>query len=273
MIPVYRRLINYLLTDLAVQASVGTFSALKLRSEKYFDLTGLATFNTLATASLFIPASKLQAKSPLLSRVNQRKFLATWAVFIWSTRLAKQQFQRALNSNDGRFDSIRNNPIKFLFTWFVQAVWVGATLTPVLLLNFSQPKNIKTLYDAPAIFLFMAGFALEAMADLQKDGFKKNPANKGKFIDVGVWKYIEFPNYAGEILLWSGLSMYCWPVVSKIGKFGKFSCFLSPLYTFTMLTFLSGVPLQRKQANDRWATDPAYSVHRSQIGMYWPKFW
>lgn len=48
--------------------------------------------------------------------------------------------------------------------------------------------------------MWIIGFSIEAIADQQKLQFKKSPANKGKWCDVGVWKYSRHPNYFGEVI-------------------------------------------------------------------------
>ena len=39
--------------------------------------------------------------------------------------------------------------------------------------------------DVIGVILWVAGFAMESAADFQKYGFKQNPANKGRFVNVG----------------------------------------------------------------------------------------
>ena len=39
--------------------------------------------------------------------------------------------------------------------------------------------------DVIGVILWVAGFAMECAADFQKYGFKQDPANKGRFVNVG----------------------------------------------------------------------------------------
>ncbi len=43
---------------------------------------------------------------------------------------------------------------------------------------------------------------METTADFQKLFFKLKPENKGRFINTGLWSYIRYPNYLGEMLMW-----------------------------------------------------------------------
>lgn len=47
--------------------------------------------------------------------------------------------------------------------------------------------------------MWSSGFIAEATADQQKLVFKNSPENRGKWCDVGLWKYSRHPNYFGEV--------------------------------------------------------------------------
>ena len=55
--------------------------------------------------------------------------------------------------------------------------------------------------------LFITGFTVEVVADMQKSAFKAIPANKDKFITLGLWAKSRHPNYLGEIVLWTGIAV------------------------------------------------------------------
>jgi hypothetical protein len=64
-------------------------------------------------------------------------------------------------------------------------------------------------------------------------------------INVGPWKYARYPNYGGEILQWWGLWLLSIAVLSG----AYWICIVSPLFLMCLLLFVSGVPLQEKQAS------------------------
>ena len=63
--------------------------------------------------------------------------------------------------------------------------------------------------------------------------------------NAGPWKYARYPNYGGEILQWWGLWLLSIAVLSG----AYWICIVSPLFLMCLLLFVSGVPLQEKQAS------------------------
>src|SRR4051812_38072862 len=49
------------------------------------------------------------------------------------------------------------------------------------------------------------GIAFETLGDAQITRFKADPANAGKVLDRGLWRYTRHPNYFGDIVSWVGL--------------------------------------------------------------------
>ena len=75
--------------------------------------------------------------------------------------------------------------VKFFIVWTGQAVWVWVTLLPVLILNSTERNPGFRWSDVVGGVIWGAGFACELTADLQKQQWRKDPANKGRFINVG----------------------------------------------------------------------------------------
>ena len=58
----------------------------------------------------------------------------------------------------------------------------------------------RPLSDALQALPGIENSRIEVVADGQKAAFRKDAANKGRFIDSGVWAWSRHPNYFGEIL-------------------------------------------------------------------------
>jgi steroid 5-alpha reductase family enzyme len=120
-----------------------------------------------------------------------------------------------------------------LFMWVV-------SLPLQLVAHFNLTYTLPLLLVGGIIFLF--GWCYESIADLQLFRFKQDPANKGKILHGGLWKYSRHPNYFGEIVLWWGL------FVATLGSAPAWLGILSPICISWLILRVSGVPmLERKQ--------------------------
>ena len=58
-----------------------------------------------------------------------------------------------------------------------------------------------------------ARMIFEVAGDNQLRRFRANPANAGKVLNTGLWRYTRHPNYFGEIVLWIGVAIVALPVL------------------------------------------------------------
>ncbi|ETO16692.1 hypothetical protein RFI_20647, partial [Reticulomyxa filosa] len=107
-------------------------------------------------------------------------------------------------------------------------------------------------------FVWVFGFGFEVISDHQKSVFKEDPQNRNKFINVGLWKLSRHPNYFGEISLWCGVTISALGIAHDWG----FLMLLSPLWTFTLLCFLSGIPPTEKRADIKFKDNPDYQEYK-----------
>lgn len=81
------------------------------------------------------------------------------------------------------------------------------------------------------------GIAFESIGDFQLARFRADPANSGKVLATGLWRYTRHPNYFGDACLWWGLYL----IAAETGWVGIASIPGPILITF-LLTKWSGVP-------------------------------
>jgi len=92
--------------------------------------------------------------------------------------------------------------------------------------------------------IWIIGFIFESVGDKQLAVFLANPANKGKILDTGLWRYTRHPNYFGELTMWWGIwiltfasaNLAPW-LVSAVG----------PATLTYLIVFVSGVPPIERQ--------------------------
>jgi steroid 5-alpha reductase family enzyme len=82
----------------------------------------------------------------------------------------------------------------------------------------------------------------EAIADWQLDQFKKDPANKGKVCNKGLWNYSRHPNYFFEWLIWVGYFVFA--LASPYG----FIAIISPAIILYLLLNVTGIPATEEQS-------------------------
>jgi steroid 5-alpha reductase family enzyme len=86
------------------------------------------------------------------------------------------------------------------------------------------------------VALAVIGILFESLGDWQLVRFKANPANAGKVLDTGLWRYTRHPNYFGDACVWWGLYL----IAAETGL-GAWALPGPILITF-LLTRWSGMP-------------------------------
>eukprot|EP00850_Spirogloea_muscicola_P003789 SM000015S01289 [mRNA] locus=s15:1013277:1015689:- [translate_table: standard] len=191
---------------------------------------------------------------------------ATVLVCLWAARLGTHLFSRVLQvGRDSRFDGVRAqpgtwpNPPYFFAFWTIQAVWIYMVLLPVLLLNSGGLYALWPGWtDLLGLGVWIAGFAVETIADYQKNRFRRLESSKGKWIDSGLWRYSRHPNYFGEMVLWWGVYLLSF---RSLAPMGRFVALISPVGTMYLLIRVSGIPLLEKAALKKWGTDVDYQEY------------
>lgn len=226
------------------------------QTEKFYDFTGSLTYISVVVLG-FVLASPESARASIVSLL----------VLIWAVRLGTFLFIRInQDGHDDRFDEIKVNPLRYLFAWTVQGLWVVMTAACALAIITSNNQLPMDLLGSIGLFIWIIGFLIEVIADAQKRKFKKDPANQGKFITSGLWAWSQHPNYFGEITLWTGVAIMALPVLEG----WQWVTLISPVFVFLLLTRLSGIPLLRAKAEARWGDDPAYKAYRANTSTLLP---
>lgn len=229
-------------------------------SEKYYDASGSLTHLSVIVSSLLSARER-----------DVRQIVASVMGVMWLTRLGSFLFLRILcDGRDSRFDRLKKGYLSFLSPWIIQACWVFITDLPIVIVN-TQPagSDVLTQYEWAGFGLWAVGFFFELIADTQKRMFRSDPANKGRFITTGLWAYCQQPNYFGEILMWVAICIATQGAqTAPIQRLA----WLSPAFTWLLLTKVSGVPLLRKKADKKWGDDPEYQAYVKNVNVIVPGF-
>jgi steroid 5-alpha reductase family enzyme len=246
-------LLTTLIASFAIQGAFFAFAA-SLKTDKVTDLSYSLSF---ALLSAFLVIAN-RAFAPVQLAVAA-------FVLIWAARLGGYLLARIIKiGKDARFDDKRGDFLKFLAFWVLQAVSVWAIMLPVtVLLSLPEPEPFGALSIAGAA-IWALGFGIEAMSDAQKYAFKNDAANKGRWIQSGLWKYSRHPNYFGEVLLWWGLFLVVLPSLSASTIFAV----IGPLFISLLILFVSGIPLLEKSAEEKYGSDPDYRDYKKRTSVF-----
>jgi steroid 5-alpha reductase family enzyme len=214
------------------------------RSERFFDLTGAATY-VAVTVWLAVASAPLDARSWLL----------TVMVAAWAVRLGGFLFARVRRAGrDARFDELRTSWPRFLGVWTLQGVWITFTAAAAWVSIAVGERAPIDAWAVAGVALWIVGFTLEVVADEQKRRFKADASRAGEFITTGLWAACRHPNYLGEIVLWTGVALVAVPTL--VGW--QWLAILSPVFVAALLLRISGVPLLEARARERWGGRPEF---------------
>lgn len=231
--------------------------AATLKFDKVTDFAGGTNFVVLAVLSLFVGSC-----GDFGITYNWRQIAVTACVVLWGIRLSGYLLYRIIKiGEDDRFDDKRSNPLRFLIFWIFQAIWVFTVSLPVIFVNAPASSGYTqyTPYDIVGFILFGLGLLCEGVADQQKFNFRNDPANRGRWCAVGLWRYSRHPNYLGEIMVWWGL----WGVSCSVLQGAQWTAVLSPLFTSFILLFFSGMPLLEEKSDKRHGGKEEYLEYKS----------
>lgn len=200
------------------------------------------------------------------SNVALRGVLVGILVTIWGSRLAWHIYRRNRGKpEDYRYLAWRQAWGKWFYvrSYFQVYLLQGALLmliaTPIMLIN-AQANNSLGALDLLGALVWITGFVFEAVGDAQLAQFIKNPANKGKLMQSGLWGYTRHPNYFGEITQWWGIGL-----IATAVPFGWLGLIGPATITF-LIVKVSGIPLLEK----KMATNPEFAEYQKRVPMLIP---
>ena len=198
--------------------------------------------------------------------------LVTALVAVWGSRLAIHILLRnRKRGEDPRYAEWRRKWGRSFFwrsylqVFLLQGLFLLVISSPVILVNTDRtyPYTDRGLWLA-GFLLWCVGFLFEAVGDAQLARFKRDPGNRGKIMDKGLWRYSRHPNYFGESLMWWGIFLVALEV-----PYG-WTTIVSPVLVTFLLVRVSGIPmLEKKYAGN--AEFQAYARRTSAFVPWFPK--
>ncbi len=234
-----------------------------LQTEKFYDLTGSFTYLSVVWYSLALSSQNLTV-------LNKANVIVVVLISIWAVRLGSFLFMRIhRDGEDKRFRTIKPSATQFFMTWTLQGLWVSLCSMCALTAIASETGVLINNLFYFGFTLFIFGFAIEVIADNQKSKFRSVPENRDKYITSGLWAKSRHPNFFGEIMLWTGIA-----IISLSSLEGmQYLTLISPLFTYLLLVYVSGVRMLEARADKKWGDDELYMKYKKETPVLMIKFW
>lgn len=198
-----------------------------------------------------------------------RRWLLNLLVTVWGLRLSLHILWRNWGKpEDFRYQVWRMEAgaawwwRSYFKVFLLQGVILWIVATPLLAVQLNpQPARLVWL-DIAAAALWLVGFFFEAVGDWQLARFKANPANRGRVLQSGVWRYTRHPNYFGDATQWWAYYLFA------LAGGGWWTIFSPILMTFLLMR-VSGVTLLEKSLKDE---KPGYREYVETTSEFFPWF-
>jgi steroid 5-alpha reductase family enzyme len=201
-----------------------------------------------------------------------RQWLLVGMVTLWGLRLSLYLTWRNVgprrtpphfrNEEDYRYQAMRRHwGARF---WWVSLVTVFA-LQGVLMWIVSLSVQLGQVPESPdlgvlaalGVVVWAVGLGFEAIGDAQLARFKADPANAGRVMDQGLWRYTRHPNYFGDACVWWGITLVA--IESGLGAVG----IVGAVVMTVLLRRVSGVTLLERSLTKRRAGYEDYIARTS----------
>ena len=202
-----------------------------------------------------------------------RQWLLTAMTAAWGLRLGVYLARRNLgHGEDARYAAWRQR-VESAGGDFGRhsLLWVFG-LQGLLIIVVSLPVQVGQLATEPTrlgplawagLGVWAVGVLFESVGDAQLRRFKADPANRGKVLDTGLWRYTRHPNYFGNACLWWGIWLTACDAPAAAWTA------IGPAVMTFMLLRVSGVTLLESSLQ---RTKPGYAeyVRRTSAFLPWP---
>ena len=230
------------------------------QTEKFYDLTGSVTYLSVVW---FVFLSTYQSIS-----LNFGNLILVLLISIWTIRLGLFLFMRIHKAGeDKRFRTIKTSASQFFMTFTLSGLWVTLCSMCALVAISSPEGLVMNALTYVGIILFIIGFGIEIVADNQKTAFRSIEANKDSFITSGLWSKSRHPNYFGEVLLWFAIAVISFSSLEGL----QLITLISPVFTYILLVYVSGVRMLEDMNDKKWADDEQYKSYKKNTPMLFPK--
>lgn len=202
---------------------------------------------------------------------EDRKMLVCGLAALWSLRLGIYLGSRVfkhIREEEGRYVQLReewkdNVNLKFFAFFQMQGISNVFLSIPLFIIasNTEEPLGIIEYIGAAIWGIAIIG---EGLSDYQLARFKKNPDNKGKVCEAGLWNYSRHPNYFFQTMIWTGAFIFA------LGSPYGYIAIVCPLSIAYLIFNITGIPMTEEQSLR--SKGEAYKRYQQTTSVFVPWF-
>jgi steroid 5-alpha reductase family enzyme len=257
----YTRMLVALLANAAMVAALMAatmVTALRVGRQRIVDVIWGLGFALIAAVSFAVSSG---------TGDGGRRALVLVMPVIWGLRLAVHIGRR----NRGQPEDPRYEELIAGSTGSPASVVLRKVYLPqgIAMFFVSLPIPVAAVTDGPlqwwawaGVLVWAVGLFFEGVGDYQLSAFKADPANRGKLMDRGLWRYTRHPNYFGDACAWWGI----W-VVAAASWVGLATVVCPALMTY-FLTAKTGKALMEKGLS---TSKPGYADYVARTSGFIPR--
>ncbi len=200
-----------------------------------------------------------------------RQLIILTLIAIWSLRLGGHIALRTSGiKDDPRYAKLAEGwgqDARRRMFWLLQMqAYASLPLALSMFLAAWNPVPELRFQDIVAAIVFAVAIGGEALADAQLRAFARDPKNKGKVCDTGLWAWSRHPNYFFEWLGWwayplfaiTSFSVYPWGWLALFG----------PAFMYWLLVRVSGIPpLEQHMLESR---GDRFRAYQGRVSAFFP---
>lgn len=202
----------------------------------------------------------------LSNHSGARSLISGVMVSLWGLRLSWHIHQRNRNkAEDYRYQKWRMEWGRWFYlrslaqVYLLQGILLFIIATPLLVIQLYATTTLGLL-DYLGMAIWAMGMYFEVLGDAQLARFIKNPLNKGKLMQGGLWAYTRHPNYFGEVLLWWGI----WIMALNV-PYGYLTV-AGPLMITYLILKVSGIPMLESKMKEH----PDFDAYQKRTSKFFP---
>ena len=151
----------------------------------------------------------------------------------------------------------------FAVFYQAQALLAAILSVPALLACFNTEDSLAPVQWA-GLALWAVAASLEATADRQLAAFRRDPANSGRVMDRGLWRFSRHPNYFFQTLTWVAYAL-----IAVAAPWGWLA-FIAPALILYLVLFVTGVPPAEKSSLHSRGDAYRRYQERTSVFVPWP---